>query len=877
MTERGIRAPRPWNTRLYHSNLNIPKSLTQYDFISSSKKSSSMDALHRVKTTFPAQRQRRERHRKEVIKRDEGDRLPLILPKLEPDIDIDLDVTVRDASAKVNEVSMSDKSEDERMSYDEETANDADSEASDDYFNFDDDTATARSKLEKIGEFEMEHNWLLHEDLQRKRDEFNSQSKKLRVSLPEEDPVEMMENRMDEVRSMMRPKAELGHFLDKIDPEQREKIMRLDHQQKIAKMDGGAIKKQRFKRGMRAIEKFKHAVELVLILARACISRRKYYKEVKPETALAVKRLRQKGQREDKDTSRSSLAFDMQLAFSTEPNYRSKSDIKKIIWVLRATKAFKQLFPVEVEADVARCVAYERYDSNRILALQERDPERFYYIMSGKVQKVQEYRLSSGLVTRSEGYIEKGTTTDAQELEMAWQREHHLVSRGQVEVLIIHRDDFLRLRNRTLGPPIDFLRKLDLFLEFPCDVFKTNPDSIHLKYYGQDVTIVEDTNRTPWIHIVKSGRVRVVRIQSVIDVETDRKFMSQSTEELGCGRSFSHAQAMIGSLMSQRKMKALSGSNISLPEIHTTEVSNPFVSSMGIGSSCSNSFSRKNSNFAEGIGILSNVRGHKITKRRKPSVTTPPLHSPMEQDETKTGNLAVEATERQRSNKRKAKYVKPPIVVEQGVDNPSSGRGSRADITPDTELPDILITNGQDTPAKKNDKRTSFPPIMNSTERPHTNGELHPHGTYLTREMTEFDPVYARKATKEIKLRPAYLQLDVLNPGDIFGLDAISKKFHSQLRRPGEQGLEHLQPPTASESKGVILVSDGAEVIEISKRFFLEHAQNNTMLRVETMQREYMNNDEAKDILYTKETWDQYKNVLMRRLVRNVTKPQRKS
>jgi hypothetical protein len=29
-------------------------------------------------------------------------------------------------------------------------------------------------------------------------------------------------------------------------------------------------------------------------------------------------------------------------------------------WVLRATKAFKNLFPVEVEAELARIVAYER-------------------------------------------------------------------------------------------------------------------------------------------------------------------------------------------------------------------------------------------------------------------------------------------------------------------------------------------------------------------------------------------------------------------------------------------------------------------------------------------------------------------------------------
>lgn len=32
-------------------------------------------------------------------------------------------------------------------------------------------------------------------------------------------------------------------------------------------------------------------------------------------------------------------------------------------------------------------------------------------------------------------------------------------------------------------------------------------------------------------------------------------------------------------------------------------------------------------------------------------------------------------------------------------------------------------------------------------------------------------------------------------------------------------------------------VSDGAELIKINKRFFMQHAQNNTMLRVETMVR----------------------------------------
>lgn len=95
----------------------------------------------------------------------------------------------------------------------------------------------------------------------------------------------------------------------------------------------------------------------------------------------------------------------------------------------------------------------------------------------------------------------------------------------------------------------------------------------------------------------------------------------------------------------------------------------------------------------------------------------------------------------------------------------------------------------------------------------------------------------------------------------------MSRKFSSMYRDPFGEGLEHLDPPIASEPKGVSLISDGAEIIRISKRFFLQHAQNNTMLRVETMQREYMSVEEASKIIYTNETWNQYKDILMKRKV----------
>ena len=40
------------------------------------------------------------------------------------------------------------------------------------------------------------------------------------------------------------------------------------------------------------------------------------------------------------------------------------------------------------------------------------------------------------------------------------------------------------------------------------------------------------------------GKVKVVRSQTIVDVQNDTKFVNQSTEELGCARPYSHADGM---------------------------------------------------------------------------------------------------------------------------------------------------------------------------------------------------------------------------------------------------------------------------------------------------------------------------------------------
>ncbi|XP_022327222.2 uncharacterized protein LOC111124529 isoform X6 [Crassostrea virginica] len=715
-----------------------------------------------------------------------------------------------------------------------------------------------------------------------------------------ENPVTTVNSRLDEVHSMVKPKADIGILIQNMSPEQQEKI------KNIAETDITDIRK-RFRKSWKNDDKLRHALLMVKIMNRAYLPRRKYFKEEKPVAGIALRRLKAQDQANQVEVPlRSSLAFEMELALSTHPAYRTEEDLAKVIWVLRATKAFNHLFPVEKEKDLAKVVAYEKYDPNRIIAYQGRKPERFYYVLTGKVRKVREYGLTTGKVTRTEGLINKGTTTDLEELEEQWLREHHLVTQGNVEVLILHRSDLMRLQNKLEGPPIDYLRTLQLFFEFPVEVFLTNTDAIELKYYGQDIVISDDTNRTPWIHVVKSGRVRVVRMQSVVDVQNESKFAYQKTEELGFGRSFSHADAMLGSLFSQRKAKAERGPDqVSFPEMPDF-LRSPLGHTLGIDLKSLSKFSARSTQFSEGIGLLSN-----LTKRHK--VTAPGDNKPDDKGETpkdkdlkeikpevkdtkiETIQPLSEGPTKAKNIKRKAKLIKTPIIAEPKTDDPKSGRGSRADIAPEhyvieEETPREMASTSD---RSSSNGTVSFPPInalpsARSCGEKSSTSEFRPHGTFLTREKTEADTAVSAKIRRQKrkenmpclpKLRPAKLQLDILTAGDIFlqqldstnngkkGLDAVARKFSSMYRDPFGEGLEHLDPPIASEPKGVSLISDGAEIIRISKRFFLQHAQNNTMLRVETMQRDYMSVEEASKILYTNETWNQYKDILMKRKV----------
>lgn len=808
--KQNLRVKYPRKIKLYHSNIDLSSAGRARKKVKISKSVSLLGLNHGMPPIENISRYSRNNSKK--LTRTNSH---LNLPQIEPDVDINGAPQSRGNSAVTSGKSSSRNGRISGMR-EQEPETEPSSEEDDDVYQSDDDPVVSRKNLDKAGEYIVEHDWILKEELAKEARQVKSLHNKIQIALPDEDPLETIQSRMDEINMMVKPRAELGNYLETIDPEQKQRIVKYKH------IDHNEIRSKK-RKNWTAMDRFQDAVCKVVILYRACHPRRKYLSDDKPDTAPdGVKKIKQRNNHDREVIKKSSLGFEMQLALATQPRFRTQDDVKKITQILRATKAFKHLFPAQLEEQLARVVAYERYDTRRIIAQQGRDPERFYFILTGKVNKVREYRLLSGVVTREEGSIEKSSTTDPQEMSQNWPREHHLVAKGNVEVLILDRHDFADLLHTCKGPPIDFLQGLDLFKEFPCEEFANSPDAIDFRYYGQEKLIVKDSNRTPWLHVIKTGRVKVVRTQAVIDVQNEDKFSGQSKEELGCVRPFSHASAMLGLLAKQRKMKSIEGA-ISFPEL--TRMYRPSLVNI------------HNNNSSEENTPRTNV------KKKQRANSSPSKEARSHVDEPTA-----------RSNSGRLDNIVEDIESSEAGDSNSTKKSKtpRLVITSPTLKSTHVKQDAEDSP--NNRQSISFlPPISNERKN---SGEFVPHGTYLTRERTEFDSVYKKKAKKEVLQRDTYLQLDVLKPGDIFG-------------------LEHMEPQAlASEAPGVTLISDGAEIIKISKRFFLQHAKNNTMLKVETMQREYMSPEEAKTVMYDKETWKQYKTVLLQRTVEGLHRNQ---
>jgi len=98
--------------------------------------------------------------------------------------------------------------------------------------------------------------------------------------------------------------------------------------------------------------------------------------------------------------------------------------------------------------------------------------------------------------------------------------------------------------------------------------------------------------------------------------------------------------------------------------------------------------------------------------------------------------------------------------------------------------------------------------------------------------------------------RQARRELGRLRMGDIYGVDDLV---------------------TATEPvKDITLVSRGADIISINRRFFIKHASAKLLASLSKLQNNYPTQAEASKVLEVQETWDMYKSALLKKLASGI-------
>ncbi|XP_020604576.1 uncharacterized protein LOC110043471 [Orbicella faveolata] len=519
---------------------------------------------------------------------------------------------------------------------------------------------------------------------------------------------------------------------------------------------------------VQALEKFVWAARVVHVLVSSCMRWRRYKRPDSSTKSSRASAQSGTGKGSQKNSGigfdsrsfkgKSKISDELRQILTSIPKVRTNEGLKKIQRLCRSTRAF-MIFPLEREADLSRLVGYERYDNGRVLACQGRVPERFYYVLSGRVSKVCVYDLAAGVAKMSFGELMQGNTTDPVELMNGTEREHSLICKGPVEVLVLDKEDFMELMNTSPdgGLPIETLRSIELFRNFPLEKFFEEKDAIVTKYFAKDAVIVRDSNDTPFFYIVKSGRCKVVRKQDVLDMSKTTKLPSIATTP-------------------RTRSRSTPGKNpASLLEL--TEC-----------------YSQKNT--------------PRFDKMRRKSVNS--LHPNVKLTED-SGIMFGEKRDHEPS--RSHDLEKDPVFDHSVMTCPRK-----------------LMTAEQ-----KVSKRLS-------------------------------------ELSVSIPTRTALLQIAVLKPGNMFGLESMMPKVANKISSEADAVEENQDPST----KSLILISEGAECIMINKRFFLMNASITTLVQLKALREDYMTVPDARHRIQCLESWDLYKGELVKSLTTRAAKHSRR-
>lgn len=689
-----------------------------------------------------------------------------------------------------------------------------------------------------------------------------------------------------------------------------------------------------FDKHLSPVELFRRAVKIVQMCASLC--QYKYEKENEGENLAHT--VFTQYINENENNMEAELAFDasffkanrkmrisaeVKMILSVHPEQRTEQQLAKVFFSLRSIQSFAE-YPQRIQQKLVRVGWYETHQTKRAILRQGHIPQAFYFVLSGSavVTVMEEHENFA----RTVHFLRRGDSFGELAILHDTRRKATVISREPIELLVISKEDFVDIfmlagGNKNINDPDHkkFVHNIHFLKGWPVELMASNPKKCLFHFFRSGSVLVKDSNHSDWIYIIKSGSCQVLKklreVKSCLIQHSDRVV------------GFENVKSQVPKALSRKRLERvrtkLSVVTLLLPKLHSkpgliTKESDDEGDSGNEANSIDGSAidhvaaaqkltaapeqSSSSKSAEEGSAKIGNLRiPSSPTARRKGVVSAPRTSEIINMDENlnnvknsldsrrtfssgpamvtvnhesdkdgcqakKVSYLTLPGTQENKmpQEQRKTSSGRPlslPSVEEE--DHPSStmstpSRSRLSTLQVDSADSQRLGTESCSRSKANNVHRKTSKVRAKSTVTP-------PNGDLLSEEekklplhkISVIDEGEQRPTEVRITdadLHPMFVQVALLQKGDYFGVSSM----------------------IFDEQPSLSLVSNGAECIMISKKFFMNHCSDEIKRRLFVTEIPFPNDETLQKSLQDKVNWDAYRRKTLKTLVRQLPKNQRR-
>ncbi|KAK0060674.1 hypothetical protein Bpfe_009862 [Biomphalaria pfeifferi] len=537
------------------------------------------------------------------------------------------------------------------------------------------------------------------------------------------------------------------------------------------------------------------------------------------------------------------LTEQVRSTLSKPSSQRSARHIPEIICCIKSLSKTFRNYPLSFQRPIVQRAWYECYQGNRVIMMEGDTSNGIYFILSGTVlEKVPGKRQASDIIA--------GSVLGENDLICGRRRQSTVLTRSTTEVLYLHRLDYKSifemaddLNDLSL---LDVAKQHTVFQHFPTQKLEESPEMWTIVKYKYGRVIATDSNSLEWVYVINSGEARVLKYLNPghMNLRERRKTTRAAIE----AESPYHKTREILNFISERdhittaykadKYHPTTRLIKSAPPLTELKKERVGLQRAKITLSCdSNRPTKALPMINSRLSFICTPKGKSSksinTEKRVPEKKLDTKHDSTEKERI----LPLVKIDEVSDEESKVKEDKMERIEEEvSLDEQQGFGGDSVSFQKDSDSRNLSTESLKNKSLRNKPKQRCTSTELIARQKKRFNIPLKGFNSVTTLRQPEVE-------TSRHKL-PAFVQVEVLGQGQIFGLRACLE--------PEERG------PSVS------LVSADCEVLQINKKFFMTHCDEALIAIIKHKAKPFPSDEELIDRLDISLRWEEYKQKLLR-------------